>query len=91
MSVKKKVIITVCLLIIAAVILCVPFHVAHLNDGGTVIYSAPLVKIVKWFHLGENNNFETGYYSTSVYFFPDSIKDINELELELEDELKYDK
>jgi len=77
---KKPIIISVILIIIICVILLVPFKSSRLNDGGTIIYSAPLIKIVKWYYW--SNNYADSYYSTAVYFFPNNLKNINELRKE---------
>jgi hypothetical protein len=55
----------------------VPFKYDTLNDGGTHVFSAPLLKIVKWYHWGDLNDIKGAYYETKIYFFPSNLKDIN--------------
>jgi len=82
---KKKIFLISGILIILIVLL-VPFKRDTLEDGGTKIYSAPLLKVVQWYHSGLSVDYEDGtwhetepYYSTSIYFFPRNLKNINDL------------
>ncbi|SFC64201.1 hypothetical protein [Ruminococcus albus] len=70
---KKKIIAAVITLVL--LILFVPIPLSPLKDGGTRQYAALTYKVVKWQRLvGEER-----YIKTSVYFFPDNFKDIDEL------------
>ena len=69
---KKKIIIA---LVILIVLFCpVPSQI-HL-DGGTPSYTALTYKVVKWNRFIDVNN---RYHKTSVYWFPDNFKTIDEL------------
>lgn len=64
--------------------LFLPIPIGALNDGGTRIYAALTYKIVKWNRLtsvyvdGNIERIDT-YSKTSVYFFPDNFKSVDEL------------
>ena len=71
---------------IILIILLVPFKRDTVEDGGTKIYSAPLLKVVQWYNSKLSIDYEDGAwdeiepdYSTSIYFFPNNLKSINEL------------
>lgn len=78
---RKLIIIGVAVTIL--IILFVPFKYGTLDDGGTQVFSAPLLKIVKWYHWGDlSDNNNGAYYETKIYFFPNNLKDINTLKEE---------
>ena len=68
------------ILIIIAIILAIlfmPIPSGVYRDGGTKAYTALTYKIVEWKRLvGKYNN---KYEKTSIYFFPDNFKSIDEL------------
>ena len=70
---------------ITLLVLFLPIPKGTLNDGGTREYSALSYKIVAWnkiqFELNEDGSGgETNFYhKTSVYWFPDNYKSIDEL------------
>ena len=70
---KKKIITSVIVLVL--LILFVPIPISPSKDGGTRRYAALTYKVVKWQRfVGEER-----YIKTSVYFFPDNFKSIDEL------------
>ena len=78
---KKLIILIIVLLAVAALFLLVPRGGDLDDDGGTRTYDAPAYKIVVWNRLlGEPD--EDGkwiYHKTSVFWFPDNQKPIDEL------------
>lgn len=77
--------------IIAVIIICIllvmflPIPIGTYDDGGTRAYNALTYKIVVWNKLiaelnedGSVNKTET-YHKTSVFWFPDNLKSIDEL------------
>ena len=76
---KKKIFIS-CGILIILVVLLVPFKHDILSDGGTRIYSAPLLKVVQWLHWDalDADPDSTRLYITSIYFFPENLKNIND-------------
>jgi len=81
-SMKRKLII-IGIAITILIILFVPFKYNALDDGGTQVFSSPLLKVVKWYHWGDlNDNNKGAYYETEIYFFPSNLKDINTLKEE---------
>ena len=80
---KKKIIIPA--LILLALILFLPIPQGSYDDGGTRVYNALTYKIVKWNKLvsevDENGNLISNltYRKTSVFWFSDSKKSIDEL------------
>lgn len=56
------------LIIILAVLILPTRKVA--NDGGTVVYSSALYKVIKWNRM---RNFEENKTGTEVYFFPENL------------------
>lgn len=65
-------------LMLIGILLAVPFipiPTGVFRDGGTRTYSAMAYKLVIWNRLIENGI----YHKTSVYWFPDSLKSIDEL------------
>lgn len=78
---KKKIFIS-CGILIILIVLFVPFKYDTLQDGGTRIYSAPLLKIVEWTHWDMLDVDSSKFYVTSIYFFPKNLKNINDLKKE---------
>lgn len=78
---RKKILIS-CGILIVLIMLLVPFKHDILSDGGTRIYSAPLLKVVQWIHWDALDVNSTCSYVTSVYFFPENLKNINDLKKE---------
>ena len=81
-SSKKKTIILVAILLLVILLLPIP---ATYDDGGTREWTALTYKIVRWVYLDWEYN-EDGsrdhlsiYNKTVIYFFPNSLKSINEL------------
>lgn len=84
---KKKLIISVALVVAILLVLFVPHRRDGLNDGGTVIYDALAYRVVSWNVMYGNGN--GAYKSTSVYWFPDNMRDVGDLwQLELSDKLE---
>ena len=86
---KKKIAIAIIVLIL--LILFVPIPWGTLKEGGTRDYCALTYRIVVWNRLTEqiNEDGSTGemqkYQKTSVFWFPDNFKSIDELwEIETE-------
>lgn len=81
----KKRIMKIVLILILALILFLPIPTAVYSDGGTRVYSALTYKIVVWNRLiaevGEDGTLMPAdkYQKTSVFFFPNSLKSIDEL------------
>lgn len=89
---KKKILIGCIAVVLLAAILFVPIPRTY-DDGGTREYSALTYRIVQWDRLVSVHN-EDGvmvgvekYKATSVYFFPDNFKSLQEL---WETEYQYD-
>ena len=82
---KKKIIIPVIIVIVLLLVLFLPIPQGSYDDGGTREYTALTYKIVKWNKLvtvynedGDMERIDT-YTNTSVYWFPDNYKSIDEL------------
>lgn len=78
---KKKVLIAVLVLILAAV-LFVPIPGPMYRDGGTRCYMALTYQVVKWrrFLAEDTSDGEIAcYQKTSLYLFPNNFKSIDEL------------
>lgn len=82
---KKRRIITGFLIIALELVLFAPIPNGSYDDGGTREYTALTYKIVKWNSLSPTHN-EDGsianidtYSGTSVYWFPNNFKSIDEL------------
>ncbi len=77
---KRKHIIISLVMILLLVVLFVPIPTSPLRDGGTKIFNALTYKIVKWRRL-ISTDMDDGsrYENTSVYWFPDNMKNIEEL------------
>ncbi len=80
-----KIIIPAAVLVLALV-LFLPIPQSAYDDGGTREYAALTYKIVKWHKLVSGMPDENGivdsvaiYDKTSVYWFPDNFKSIDEL------------
>ena len=84
---KKKIIITSAVGLLIGLILFLPFPTGTYDDGGTKEYRALTYKIVVWNRYISKDvdiNRITGtsiskYHNTSVYWFPDNFKSIDEL------------
>ena len=81
---KAKIVIPVCVIAVL-LILFLPIPKGTLEDGGTREYTALTYKLVVWNRLLAEAN-EDGsagdvhvYHKTSVYWFPDNRKSIDEL------------
>lgn len=72
---KKKIWIAITVAVVTFAVLFVPKPGNIYKDGGTREYNALTYKIVKWNRLSE----EGSYSKTQVYFFPESLKSIDEL------------
>jgi len=79
---KKKIIITlvviVALVASAYFLFCPKSIIATynvMNDGGSEVYDAPLLKMIKWNKLTENGTYE----HTSYYLYPNNQKTPDEL------------
>lgn len=89
-SMKKTIIVVSATVILLALILFVPIPTGKYDDGGTSEYSALTYKIVKWNRFfitvdEQENSKADKYQNTSVYWFPDNQKDLDELwEIEME-------
>lgn len=83
---KKKIIIPVVVVIALALVLFLPIPQGMYKDGGTREYAALTYKIVKWNKIVDEVD-ENGqavyniniYKNTSVFWFPDNYKSIDEL------------
>ena len=81
---KKRIIIPAIIVIALLLVLFLPVPRVY-DDGGTHEYAALTYKIVKWNRLvavcNENGDMERidTYTNTSVYWFPDNYKFIDEL------------
>ncbi len=82
---KKKVIIFAIIAITLVSLLFTPVPQGSYDDGGTREYAALTYKVVKWNRLASIYN-ENGtidrierYNETSIYWFPDNFKSIDEL------------
>ena len=73
MKKKTKIIVIIVILLL---ILFVPVPQGTLEDGGSKVYAALTYKVVDWVYINEDNS---RGYDTSVYWFPDNFKNINEL------------
>ena len=72
----KKKIRTVIIIIIVLLILFFPIPKGTLDDGGSKVYGALTYTVVKWVYINEDRS---RAYRTAVYWFPDNLKNINEL------------
>lgn len=74
---KKKRIIGVAVAVaVLLLILFLPIQTAFCNDGGTRIYSALTYTVVVWNRIQES---PVAYHKTSVFWFPENRKSIDEL------------
>ena len=81
---KKRIIIPVVIVLAFVLILFLPIPRGTYDDGGTREYAALTYKIVVWNKImaveDENGEFSTyTYKNTSVFWFPDNQKSIDEL------------
>lgn len=81
---KKKVLIPIIVIFILALILFWPIPQGSYDDGGTRDYNALTYKIVRWnkiiVELDENGQpIHDTYRKTSVFWYPDNQKSIDEL------------
>ncbi len=81
---KKKILIPVIIIFVLAVILFLPIPQGSYDDGGTRDYNALTYKIVRWNKIVVESD-EKGqpihdtYRKTSVFWYPDNQKSIDEL------------
>ena len=81
----KKIIISVVIIIVLLFVLCLPISQGKYDDGGTSEYTTLAFKIVKWNKIGGAFDEDSGvtcsgtYKATSIYWFPDNFKSIDEL------------
>ncbi|MDD3946889.1 MAG: hypothetical protein PHI19_03525 [Clostridia bacterium] len=75
----KKKIRTALLVIGIFIVLFFPFHIATYKDGGTKVYGALTYKVVAWNKLVSDEDGPHRHSNTCVYWFPDSLKGIDEL------------
>ena len=89
----KKLMIKIAVTVIILLILFIPIPHGTYKDGGTKDYSALTYRIVVWNRINaeidEGNNVKkVTYHKTSVFWFPDNFKSIDELwEIETENKL----
>ena len=83
---KKKIIILAVILIILAMalVMFIPTRRCYYDDGGTCTYTAPTYQIVVWNTFvttyDENGQLVNNrYHKTSVFWYPDNQKSIDEL------------
>lgn len=81
---KKKYVIVSLAVLAVALVLFLPIPRGTYDDGGTREYTALTYKIVAWRRLvsdyDENGQLSPSIYeNTSVYWFPDNLKNIDEL------------
>ena len=81
---KKKIIIPIVVVILISIYLFVPFQHGKYEDGGTEVYGAKTYKVVKWKRLqseyDENGELQVSRYeNTTVFWYPDCKKSIDEL------------
>ena len=72
---KKKIRIVI-IIIIVLLILFFPIPKGTLEDGGSKVYGALTYTVVKWVYFNEDRSRD---YRIAVYWFPDNLKNINEL------------
>jgi len=82
---NKRIFIPIMILAALLLILFLPIPKASYDDGGTREYVALTYKIVRWKRLvsvhdaeGDITQIDT-YKATSVFWFPDNLKSIDEL------------
>ncbi len=80
---KKRVVVIFIAIVALTAVLFVPIPQGQFRDGGTEVFSALTYKVVKWRRLVPAGTGveaeESRYEKTSVYWFPDSMKSIDEL------------
>ena len=68
--------------LLLAAILFIPIPAGVVKDGGTRVYAALTYKIVDWNRLtgeGDERGEAVLYQKTAVYWFPENLKDLDEL------------
>jgi len=79
----KKVKRNIIILFIIIAILLIPIPIGPIKDGGTMFYKSFTYIIVKWkvYTTAEPNNEDSiyRYQKTSIFFFPDNFKTLDEL------------
>ena len=64
------------IIILIILVLIIPIPGGRYRDGGTKEYKSLIYRVVVWNHLmGDGST----YYKTSVFWFPDNYKSIDEL------------
>ncbi len=79
---KKKIAIVCLAVVLLAAVLFTPIPIGPARDGGTRQYSALTYKIVAWNRITDELDKEgqpIKYQKTSIYWYPDSQKSIEEL------------
>lgn len=87
---KKKMIIPAIVVVVLLLVLFLPIPLGSYDDGGTRTYWALTYEIVKWNRISiivdeEGQFVNNTYQKTSVFWYPDNQKSIDELwQMELE-------
>ena len=87
---KKILIVSIAVVVAIALILFVPVPIGPAKDGGTRQYAALTYRIVVWNRFVDQTDADgqlmtTVYHNTSVYWYPDNRKTVDELwEMEME-------
>lgn len=79
---KKKILIICLSAILLGAILFIPIPIGQSKDGGTRVYSALTYKVVVWSRFTDETDKEgqlIKYCNTSVFWYPDNKKSIDEL------------
>ncbi len=82
---RKKLLFCVLGLLLVAAVLFVPLPAGTYEDGGTREYAALTYKLVIWNRMEAAHDADGRitainiYQNTSVYFFPDNLKSLDEL------------
>ena len=77
---RRKRIVIILLAAAAVIIPFVPYQVLTAEDGGTREYNALAYKAVAWNRITAGEGEGPEYYrNTSVYWFPENLKTIDEL------------
>ena len=92
---KKIIVSSIVVVVVLALILFVPIPIGPAKDGGTRQYSALTYKIVVWNRFVDQTDADgqlttTMYHNTSVYWYPDNQKTVDELwKMEMEKTEEY--
>ena len=92
---KKILIVSIAVVVAIALILFVPVPIGPAKDGGTRQYAALTYRIVVWNRFVDQTDADgqlmtTVYHNTSVYWYPDNRKTVDELwEMEMERTEEY--